>query len=91
MLKYNIKSRQGTKNLQIIIKLPNGIKRISAKTHNRKNVKIKAEEIITDIANQFNDTIQKLNSNDRVDRRQPATLKGKTLTMRMGMLGDLPD
>ena len=46
MLKYTISSRQGIKNLEIKIKLPNGeIKRISSGTSNRKQAEIKVKRL----------------------------------------------
>ena len=67
MLKYTIRSRKGTKNLEISTKLPNGdIKRISAKTSNRKQAEIKAKQIVADYENQINNAIQNVNSADRI-------------------------
>ena len=67
MLKYTIRSRKGTKNLEISTKLPNGdIKRISAKTSNRKQAEIKAKQIVADYENQINNAIQNVNSAGRI-------------------------
>ncbi|MFH1932906.1 MAG: site-specific integrase [Pseudomonadota bacterium] len=67
MLKYTIRSRKGTKNLEISTKLPNGdIKRISAKTSNRKQADIKAKQIVADYENQINNAILNVNSAGRI-------------------------
>ena len=71
MLKYTIRARKGTKNLEISTKLPNGdIKRISAKTSNRKQAEIKAKQIVADYENQINNAILNVNSKPTVQMKQ---------------------
>ena len=70
MLKYTVKQRQGTKNLEIQIKLPTGeLKRISAKTPNRKRAELKAKQIIANIETQINDVIQDINPDRMIDTK----------------------